>query len=226
MQDGSRSTKHWLDYFDVGASIILAFAAMIATWTGVLWTRDNNRRNQELLQHQQELLQRQVDDQITSRRLQTKASEAQVMASMMPFLNCKQTLSTTALRVVEHAAPGLSLEAANILAACAKTPQDRLRVQELRQSAQRREIRIEFLRLLSNAADYLEVGSDRDAAEEFDDAYQVLPHEYEKYVDHAAARRAKEALSQGHNHEAAQFFESAFKNIDLSPEGLKNPVRR
>jgi hypothetical protein len=219
MQDDSRPKKHALDF-------VLAFVAVVATWTGVLWTRDNNRRSQELLQHQQELLKRQVDDQITSRKLQTKVSEAQVMATMMPYLACNQHLSVTALHVVEHAAPGLALEAANTLVGCAKTPQQRAEVQELRHSAQQQKIKAEFLRLLSNAADYFEVGSDRDAAEEYDQAYQVLPREYEKAVDHSAAGRAREALSQGRNHEAAQLFETAFKNIDLSPEGLRNPASR
>lgn len=218
--------KHWLDYLNVGATIALAIVAAIATRTGMQWTHNDNQLNQELLKHQQELLQRQVDDQVTSRKLQTKISETQVMASMMPYLTCNHRLSTTALHVVEYAAPGLSLEAANALVACAKTPQESARVQELRQSAQRQKIQAEFLSLLSNAADYLQVGSDRDAAEQYVQAYQLLPSQYEKLVDHEAARQAREALVQGHNHEAAQRFGIAFKNIDLGADGSKNSTPR
>src|SRR5436305_1775877 len=74
--------KHWLDYFDIFAKVVFSLAAAIATFLGVVWTREINHRNQELVE-------RQTKNQIQGIELQDRASQAQAAWSVMPYLNCE-----------------------------------------------------------------------------------------------------------------------------------------
>src|SRR5947209_6386142 len=114
------SAKHWLDYFDVFAKVAFSIAAVIATLLGGIWTRAANHRSQELIE-------RQTKNQIQAIELQDRASQAQAAWSVMPYLNCKSSLSTMALKVTHDAAPMYEVDAATALLPCAKTPAERTR---------------------------------------------------------------------------------------------------
>jgi hypothetical protein len=197
---------HRLTYVDVISKLTVSAAAAVAACLGVLWSRDSSDRNRDLLE-------KQTKNQVRSVDLQDRLYQAQVAGNMMPYLNCKSPLSSMGLQVTHNAAPMYEVDAVDALAPCAKTPEEQMRCARLRQAAQGREIKLAFLRHLQNAEDYFHVGLDEAAANEYQLAYEGLPAEYDRLVNHDAAKRAKQSLSDEQFHAAAQFFISAFDKI-------------
>jgi hypothetical protein len=128
-------------------------------------------------------------------------------------MKCQSPQWIMALEIVNTGAPSYAVDASNIFARCAKTTEERIQAAKLREDAEKIELRSVFLLRLANAREYRRVGLDSDAAVEYDKAYNALPLQYEKFVDHNAAENGRSALRSSRFREAADLFELAFAKI-------------
>jgi len=214
-QDKAPPRKHLLDFVDVAAKIVLSIAAVWAAYRGAEWNRDANERNGKLVS-------RQTDNQLESLNIQKDLLQIQMASSMMPYFNCKNPLSKMALNVLQRGNSRHVVDAANALLLCARTPTERAVLQEVRQSAQQREIQFAFFQHLENAYDYAGAHLYQDASHEFYLAYMGLPVELDRTVEPNDADKALQAYLQSKYEEAVESFKRAFSRVPQSLERLNS----
>jgi len=201
---GSRNHEllHWLPYAKFTLRcvevVLIAVAALVFAIVADKWKESTAKEAVDYLRQQTEN--------------QNRSSQAELAASLLPYMKCDNLWPMT-YNILKSGAPKYAVDADNFRAGCPLTPTERTQVAKLRMDAQLTEIRLSFLDQLSAAREYHHVGLDSDAASEYAQAYNVLPSEFSELVDTGAAERGRLALNDGRFREAVDDFVLAFAKI-------------
>jgi hypothetical protein len=201
----ARARKHWLDYLDTFARVMLP---VVAIWWGVKSFHTQNAQTEKHLSIQI----KQQNDVMQSQR---EMSEAQLASSLATWFKCESSPQRLmAQQILGSVSPRQAFLVNQVLAKCGKDPTDREAVKKYSLQDSLNELKQNFLQQLALARQYRSVSLNRNAVEEYEKAYNELPESFRAEIDLSTATRAREAMQDGDFTRASDLFEQLFRLIE------------
>jgi hypothetical protein len=197
--------KHWLDYIDVSARVLLSVAAI---WWAVTNAHEQKTRSDKQFDIQ-------IKQQNVLLQSQREISEAQLATSLLTWFKCEggpQRLM--AQQILGSVSPKQAFLVNRVLGKCSTGPKDRETAEKYSLQNSLDKLTQDSLQQLNLARQYRSVGLQKRAAEEYETAYNELPQSFHKESDTAIAARAREAMQDGEYARASDLFEQLFQKIE------------
>jgi tetratricopeptide (TPR) repeat protein len=197
--------KHWLDYIDVSARVMLP---AVAIWWAVSSFHHQNTQNEKHLSIQ-------IKQQNDSMQSQRETAEAQLASSLLPWFKCESVPQRLmAQEILGSVSPKQAFLINRVLAKCPMNSKEREKAEKYSLQNSLSELNQEFLQQLNLARQYRSVGLHRRAAEEYEKAYNELPESLRAKTDQLAASTAREAMHDGEFARASDLFEQVFRLVE------------
>jgi tetratricopeptide (TPR) repeat protein len=197
--------KHWLDYVDVGARVMLP---AVAIWWAISSFHHQDIQNEKHLSIQ-------ITQQNDMMQSQRETAEAQLASSLLTWFKCESAPQRLmAQQILGSVSPKQAFLVNSVLAKCAMAPKDRESAEKYSLQNSLNELKQDFLQQLNLARQYRSVGLQRRAVEEYERAYNELPEAFRTKADPSTAAEARKAMQDGEFTRASDLFEQLFQLIE------------
>jgi hypothetical protein len=178
------------------------------------WTAVNVQKT--IAKTQIETSRREIAFKQDSVRLQERAEAGRIAASIIPLIKCRDDLQQAlGLRLLTDVAPDHARAFAEVISERCQhlSTEGRTQISEVQQRSVVRQSVIDFLRRLSNAREYRNLGHDGPAARLFSEASTSIPVSLVSKVNRNELAKAKAAFEEGSFKMASDLFALAFSGI-------------